>query len=564
LRASGERPRRLTSRARAIAAAGLTAAVVATPRQAEAVDVEITGTTAFQGYEVASPWGYELERRRLLQTLGFSLYHLQGDYAPGKADYNVRVMVRVDADFGLGAHLPSSQTGGETDYEVLGGSRFIPGLAPAQFDLMAAYIEGRNVADGWLTFRAGRQYVTDSLGWWSFDGGLVRLHTPLYFEIEAYGGFEQRGGNPISTSRYESQGVWRGSHAGFDQEGGPRSSDFPSYQMASYAPAFGVAIESAGPSWVHGRVTYRRVYNTGEAFVRQYPDPVGGGYPTVDGLRISSERLGYAANLNKSDLGGLKGGFTYDFYNQLVATAFGGLEVYATDRVTIGLDADHYTPTFDADSIFNWFTKNPTTTTTARVEARFTREIDLSAQGGTRIWGTEGDPEELAGIECQAAGLPVTCKEDGAFFDASGTDTEGTDALAQAARDEANRPMTYVVDGLGQLAARWRSTLGRVELRSMVQWGERGHRVGADLSGEKSFDGGRYSVGARLSVFDFGDGVASRRPDDPDTTAFSYVLGAGFKPLDLSRLSAEFEHDINERVGHRLRVMARLDVHWVR
>ncbi|NUP10080.1 MAG: hypothetical protein HOW73_28860 [Polyangiaceae bacterium] len=534
---------------------------------AHAADVELTGTTAVQAYEVASPWGYELERRRILQMVGFSLYHLQGDYVPGKADYNVRVLMRVDADVGLGAHLPSDQSNAETDYEVLGGTRFVPGLVPATFDLMAAYVEGKNLANGYLSFRAGRQYVTDVLGWWSFDGGLLRIHTPAYVDVELYGGFEQRGGIPISTSRYESQGVWRGSHAGFDEAGGPLSSDYPSYQFASYAPAFGAAVEAAGPSWLRARLTYRRVYNTGEAFTRQFPDMVGAGYPTVDGLRISSDRLGFASTISKSDLGGIKGGFSYDFYNQLFPTAYGGIEAYVGDRVTLGLDADHYSPTFDADSIFNWFTHNPTTTATGRVEARITREIDLSAQGGLRVWETEGDPEEFSAIECAAAGLAPTCKEDGAFFDTSGTSgaaENGGSLVSQAARAEENRPMTYVFDGLGQLAARWRSSLGRVDFRGMVQAGERGHRIGADASAEKTFDGGRYAVGARVSVFDFGDGIASRRPDDPDTTSFSYVLGAGFKPIDLAKLGTEFEHAVNERVGQRFRVLARLDLQWAR
>jgi hypothetical protein len=55
---------------------GVLVLCVAAPSRARAADVELTGTMAFQGYEVASPWGYDVERRRLLGTLGFSLYHL--------------------------------------------------------------------------------------------------------------------------------------------------------------------------------------------------------------------------------------------------------------------------------------------------------------------------------------------------------------------------------------------------------------------------------------------------------------------------------------------------------
>ena len=91
---------------------------------AHAADVELTGTVAFQGYEVASPWGYELERRRLLGTLGFSLYHLQGDFVPGKADYNARVIFRVNSEFGLDA--------AETDFDQAAGGRFLPGVSAAR------------------------------------------------------------------------------------------------------------------------------------------------------------------------------------------------------------------------------------------------------------------------------------------------------------------------------------------------------------------------------------------------------------------------------------------------
>ena len=124
--------------------------------------------------------------------------------------------------------------------------------------MMYAYLEGRRFLHGWLGFKLGRQYVTDVLGWWSFDGGEVSATTPFFVKAEAYGGLEQRGGLPLSTSRFEADGVWRGRPL-------PRStrSLYPQFQPANIAPAFGVALESTGVSWLHARLTYRRVYNTG-------------------------------------------------------------------------------------------------------------------------------------------------------------------------------------------------------------------------------------------------------------------------------------------------------------
>ncbi len=533
---------------------------------ARAADVELTGTVAFQGYEVSSPWGYEVERRRLLGTLGFSLYHLQGDYVPGKPDYNMRVMFRVDSEFGFDS--------AETNYDEAAGTRFLPGVTHARMDLMQAYVEGRHLADGWLSFRAGRQNVTDALGWWSFDGGLVRLHTPVFFDVEAYGGLEQRGGLFLSTSRYESQGVWRGDHSGFDDDAGvgPRSSAYPSFQEANFAPAFGLAIESSGPNWIHGRFTYRRVYNTGEVFTRQFEDPAGG-YPTVSGVRLSSEKLGYAANIQKTDLGGLKGGFSYDLYNELFPTAFGGIEAYLGSQVTAGLDVDHYEPTFDGDSIFNWFTHNANTTASGRVAARITKEIDLSAQGGARLFSTDGDPDEFGSSQCEAIRTSDTpnaaqkadqCLANLARFGTSGLPAGDAAAAAQleATRAEENRGENYTVDAIGTLVARYRDTLGNIEIRGMAQIGERGHRAGGDLSGERSFEGGFFSLGARASLYGIRNALEE---DDPgNMMTFGYVLGAAVKPLDLARVGAEWEHDMNERVGQRFRVMGRLDVLWGR
>ena len=250
-----------------------------------------------------------------------------------------------------------------------------------------------------------------------------------------------------------------------------------------------------------------------------------------------------------------------DLYNQTFATAYGGLEVYAGDKVTVGADADHYRPTFDADSIFNWFTHEPSTTATGRVAVRFTKEIDLAASGGARLWSTEGDPEELGAIACRALNLPKDCEQT-AGVDPTKRDpiTGAGGTLAEVTRAEENRPTVYEADGLGQLAARYRSTLGSVELRSMIQAGARGHRLGGDAGGEKLFDGGRYALGGRVSVYDFSD----PRAENDHTTSFGYVVGGGYKPIDITRIGAEWEQEINARVGQRGRVLARLDILWVR
>lgn len=538
---------RHSSRARLVGLSAGAACGLLTWRAA-AVDFEIQSSTAAQAYQVASPWGDPvLDRRRLLQTLSLAAYNLQGAYTPGEADYSAVVMMRLDADFGVNARLEGADAGGETDFSVGSGARFVPGLRAAPVDLMYGYVEGRNLARGWLGFRLGRQYIVDALGWWSFDGGLLRVTTPVYVQAEVYGGFEQRGGLPLSTSRYEPQGIWRGSHAAFGSGAGqPTAADYPSYQFAGLAPAFGAAIETSGVSYVHGRLTYRRVYNTATAFTQQFPDP-GGGYRVADGLRLSQERIGYAAEANLPSVGGIKGGFSYDLYNQLVGLAQGGVEVYLGSRVTAGADIDYFVPTFDADSIWNWFTKSPVTTMTGRAAIDLTRELDLAVSGGARLWSTDGDPEAFRAGQCQEAGLTGAACE-GAFVN--------PDSIEEFTRAEDNRAAAVTIDVLANLSARYRLRSAELGLRGMVQAGESGRRVGADLSGEKRLDGGRYALGARTSLYNWNDPLR----EDRGATSFGYVIGAGYRPSGTGDLRIEWEHDMNRLVGHRFRVLAMLNL----
>jgi opacity protein-like surface antigen len=552
-----------------VTAAACVALSAAWASPARAVDVEVSSDTAVQAYEVANPWAdYALARRRITELLGMSLYHLQGKYAPDKDDYTMRLKFRLDSDPGINSHLPDDQAGAETDFSVGNGSRYVPGLSPANFDLMYAYVEGRNLAKGWLGFKVGRQYVTDVLGWWSFDGGLVRVTTPYFFELEAYGGMEQRGGLPLSTTRFEQQGIWRGSHGDFGTDpGDPANADYPSYDFASPAPAFGFALESNGPNWVHGRLTYRRVYSTGEAFTRQFPD-ANGGYPTVSGLRVSSDRIGYALNANLAKIGGVKGGFSYDLYNQVFPYAFAGIEAYLGNRVTVGGDFDYYRPTFDADSIFNWFAIEPQMTGTGRVEARLTKQLDLSASGGAKVFFTEGDRDSFYKGECAAAQpppdatplVPIPCDEALGNYDAA-----NTNGVADDLRDPKNNETNAEIDGVGQLSARYRVSRAHFELRSMAEAGARGRRVGGDLSGEGNIQGGRWAFGGRLSLYNFSDPMRMSPDGKPrETTSFGYVLGVGWKPLDLSKINIEWEHDYNALVGNRFRILGTLAVLWIK
>ncbi|HVJ18270.1 MAG TPA: hypothetical protein VM686_22780, partial [Polyangiaceae bacterium] len=142
---------------------------------AQAFDSEVEALSEAQFYTFQSPYGEPLvRRRRYTETLTLHVYDLQGQGIPGQPRISLKTRFRLDADFGMQARElnPDSQY-------------YVPGLRQEALDVMYAYIEGRDYADGYLGFRLGRQNTTDVLGFWSFDGALVSLSTPAYLEFRA-------------------------------------------------------------------------------------------------------------------------------------------------------------------------------------------------------------------------------------------------------------------------------------------------------------------------------------------------------------------------------------------
>ena len=478
-------------------------------REARAYKAEVDATLDAQFYSLQSPYGSPLvQRRRYTSTLALNLYDLQTDRKPLGPTLSFKSRLRLDSDFG---QRPEERNPDSSSY--------IPGLVEAPLDVMYAFLEGQRYFDGTLSFRLGRQYVVDSLGFWSFDGAELMLSTPAFLAFELYAGFEQRGGLPmLSTSRFEAGGVSRGDRSGlgFGQA--------PSFlQESKLAPAYGFAIESSGLSFLHGRFSYRKVINRDAVLVSPFLDN-GGGLTYALGDRTSSERLGYALRLDKSDLGAVLGSIVYDLYVRRVSQYNAGLDWFMSDRTVLGASLDYFLPTFDGDSIFNWFAHRGTTSGTVRADLAFSSQLEVAASGGVRMFTTEGDPASYA---------------------------------ASSAPDLSQSGRTF--NYLGTLAGRYRFWDGTVALNTMAEAGEAGHRYGADITGRKLFDGGYYDSLAVLSLYDWED--ALRR--DRSATSFSYVLGGGINPSFLSfskgRLGVEWEHTMNHLVGQRFRALATLN-----
>jgi hypothetical protein len=492
-----------------VVASGLV--VLLASQAALAVEPEITSDTAAQFYEVRSPTGETvLARRRLTTTLGVSVYDLidapEGD--PNAPSLTFRARMRYDADYGA--------SGAEVDPMPANYGRFVPGFDRGPVDLMYGYVEGRRFLKGWLGFKVGRQYVVDALGWWSFDGGLVKITTPYWFAVEGYGGLEQRGGMPLATPRYERDGIWRGDRSGFD------ANLYPSFQPNDVAPAYGAALESAGFTWLHGRLTYRRVYNTGATST----SPFLNGLRTstkYDATRISQERIGYAMDGTLPNVGGVKGGLVYDQYVGRISNVYASVDGYVSRRVTVSADYDYFLPTFDADSIWNFFMAMPTHDIGLRAAWDATDRLGVAGGAHTRLFTLQTEPEKDLQEETSPNGL-----SSGNYYPSSKIDA----AVG------------------GNLSARYRFGEGVYGARGLVDVARSGDRYGADVYGERTVET-RYVFQGRTGLWHWNDKL---RPDR-DAVGFQYVLGVGYKLFPRSLVLADFEHDINRIGGMRYRAM---------
>lgn len=480
-------------------------------------DVEVTADTAAQFYDVRSPTGETiLARRRVTTTIGVGAYDLieRPLDAPLGPELSFRARVRYDADYGANP----------AEADATSFSRLTPGFSRGPVDLMYGYVEGRRFLKGWLGFKLGRQYVTDSLGWWSFDGGQVKVTTPFFVAAEAYGGLEVRGGMPLSTARFERDGIWRGDRTGYDP------SLYPSFQPASIAPAFGAAVESVGLTWLHGRLSYRRVYNTGASNVSDFSNGLTRA-ATYDGTRISQERLGYSIDANWAEHGGVKAAIAYDLYLGRVTSIYATSDAYVTDKLTLSLDYDFYQPSFDADSIWNFFAGEPMNDFGVRAAYDATDKLSFSANAHARMFRVQTAPYAQGPGSFSSPNISATYNPN--YYPSNGV-----------AFDEG-----------GGLAARYRWGEGTVGVRGNGNFGDGGDRVGGDVYGERIFET-RYVASGRASLWQWNDKL---RPDR-DATSVGYVAGLGYLFASRSRALVEWDHNVNRLVGHRFRLMFWLTV----
>jgi hypothetical protein len=507
------RQRRIKAARRATAWAGASALCLASA-SARALDTDVQNDTNAQFYNVRSPTGEQvLQRGRLTDTLAISGFQLleSPPNDPQAPQLLFRARLRYDADYGV--------SGNETNTAPANVSNFIPGVQSQGVDLMYGYLEGRKFLHGLLGFKVGRQYVTDVLGWYSFDGGEAKITTPFDVAVEAYGGLEQRGGLPLSTSRFEADGVWRGDRANYDPNA------YPAFQQADIAPVFAVAAESTGVTWLHSRLTYRRVLDTGTSNTSDFSN--GLYTPTsYSGARVSTEKIGYSLDATLPRVGSARAGLVYDLYDAMFSSVYANLDAFVTKDVTAGINYQFYQPTFDGDSIWNFFLTEPQNDLGGRIAWSVTDQVGIVAGGHARIY-TVQTSEDVTGTS------PNIQPNNPSYFPAS----------------------SHAYDGGGDVSARYKFGEGHLGARASGNFGAEGDRVGGDVNGERVFDS-RYVVEGRVSLWQWQDNL---RPDR-NATSFGAVEGVGYLFAPRSRTLFELEEDANRLVGVRLRAMLYLSL----
>ena len=478
--------------------ASLTAAFLATS-VARAYQAEVHASSAFQLYVVQSPFGSpELSRQRLTHTLALDVDDLGAPMGRRGPWFLVRVQLRLDGDYGIG---PEERDPGQS-------SRFVPGLETSQVDLAYGYVQSGGLLGGVGGFTLGRQVVVNELGWWSFDGAKISLIPTQLVELAAYAGYEQRGGTGwLSTSRYEADGVYRGDRSGLD------SRTWPGYLSSrSPAPAVGVSLDVLAASWIRARVDYRRVVQRDRVVTSPFAGS-DGTVPTIKKTRISSERAGAAASASFGDWGQADGALVYDRYRALISEQRLSLAFDPSSRLRMGLAYDYFVPTFDADSVFNWFGASRSIALRTNGEWRFSRYLTLGAYGGSR-WLGVADLRYIEAWQSQAAGQ----------------------------------------DWFGGLEADWVEGGSFFRIANDVEVGDAGDRLVTDLEYRQRLAGDWLETLTETSLATWRDPSMAADGD----TSFAYVLGARLNPLGSPQLQLEWEHALSRALAQRFRVMASL------
>jgi len=472
--------------------------------KASAYEAKVDGQSVLSLYTVQGFYGApSVSRQRLTHSLGLDVVDVGGAAWNNEPWVNVRVRMRMDGDYGIS---PAEQDPANTDY-------FLPGLKTAPVDVMYAYVEG----GGWLRnttgFKLGRQTFLDELGWWSLDGARVAFSPGHLFELVGYAGFEQRGGVPLlSSGHFEAGGVFRGNREGLS------ATQWPGYlQSTSLAPAVGASVVLLALPQVRARLDYRRVSQRDQVVTSPFLD-ANGQLASDSRSRISTERAGVSLGYDFGQAASADGSAVYDLYRGKVIEHRASLLSRLTKSLRLYANYRYRLPTFDADSIFNWFGAVGSTELRPRVEVDLRRDWSVGAAAGIRWYQS---PWSSA--------------------------TTGSGSVRGAERD-----------WVGSVDATWRAQSLVLRLADTTEVGDAGDRFVGDAYFAYSLYGGTLTPSAIINVARWRDHLRS----DFNSSVFTYVLGCRFSPLGAPRFGLDWEHSASDVAGQRFRVVASVDVRW--
>ena len=339
--------------------AGLLSLTLST--RAHAFDFELTAETVGQGYQLRAGDGTLVDRRRLTQYVGLSMFNLgptdvYGNPKPENQLY-IELQLRFDAELADYANLV--ELSGRTPQEE---------LRQDQLELLWGFVGGKNMA-GFLDFKLGRQLMVDLFDYQSFDGLSLQANTRFHVALEAWGGLNVTGAAPFDSPVFRTDGVALG--------GNPLGS-LAAREESALQPTFGFALKTIGLPWLQARISYLRTMS-----------PTENPQPGEPAWGVNEEKLGLTARGNL-----LHGmivpwfGLRYDVLAGEIDEIQAGVRVNATKHQAIQAEYVFSAPTFDGDSIWNVFAAN------AFDDARLTYDVMLGrfrlfARGFTRFFSTD-------------------------------------------------------------------------------------------------------------------------------------------------------------------------------
>ncbi len=321
--------------------ASIVTALAAT--SAQAIEFKIESQTSGDAYQLVTTGNEILNRNRLHQYLGLSMYDIEGS---GENHWSFTSLFRFGIDFGL------------TDKEL----EEVPGLEQSKLSIQYGYLEGRDLLGGLIDLKLGRQLLVDGLDYLMFDGGTVTLNTPWYIGLELHAGLEVRNDAwELNDSSFETDGTRY-------IEGREETTDAPSI-------VYGVALTTIDLPYARYRLGYRRFFSSGAVDAEK----VGGSF---------HQRI-----IEGVDLSGIA---SWDLFNGRFDRIQASGRARIADHTEVELEYIRTNPTFDGDSIFNIFTVYPMNDINVRYRLYPGKSDRVYAGGKVRLAGNEayGDEDE--------------------------------------------------------------------------------------------------------------------------------------------------------------------------